>query len=516
GAVPRKQLQTLLILRVVAMTVLLLCLFRPVLSFQKTLSKKTGLLMLLDTSKSMSICDFPNLPGRLERVKGALFQDRGLIKRVENEFDLAWHSFSSYTKKLESRKDITATEPVGDTTDMARAVKEAIGQRERGGLTGVLLFTDGVDNVTNDPTQALAALGVPVYPVGVGSKLIEQKNFKDILISKVEAKRTVSVKVATEIKVFVEAIGFGDNVVPILLKRDGLEVAREKIVLDNKQGNQVVSIKYTPDQTGQFTFEASIPTDPAERIRENNANTFPVLVTDPKINVLYVEAKLRWEYKFLRRTLQQDPNIDLASLVKTGPTTFYQQDAIESIKLEGFPKTKELMRKFDVIIIGDVDRSHFTNEHFANLKAAVSEGTAFLMIGGYGSFGPGGFTGTAVEEILPVTMGGRDIGQEKDPFLIKVTDEGMVHPVFAGCQQFFTVGVRAAEKVVPELLGCNLVEKGKPGASLLAVHPTKKTKDGAPLVVLAVQKYGNGRTAAFTVDTTWRWYFPLRGMGKES
>ncbi|MBM4083334.1 MAG: hypothetical protein FJ272_00930, partial [Planctomycetes bacterium] len=46
GAVPRKQLQTLLILRVVAMTVLLLCLFRPVLSFQKTLSKKTGLLML--------------------------------------------------------------------------------------------------------------------------------------------------------------------------------------------------------------------------------------------------------------------------------------------------------------------------------------------------------------------------------------------------------------------------------------------------------------------------------------
>jgi len=34
--------------------------------------------------------------------------------------------------------------------------------------------------------------------------------------------------------------------------------------------------------------------------------------------------------------------------------------------------------------------------------------------------------------------------------------------------------------------------------------------------VLAAQRYGQGRTAAFTVDTTYLWFLPLRGMGQES
>jgi hypothetical protein len=35
-------------------------------------------------------------------------------------------------------------------------------------------------------------------------------------------------------------------------------------------------------------------------------------------------------------------------------------------------------------------------------------------------------------------------------------------------------------------------------------------------VVLAVQRFGTGRSAAFTADTTWQWYLPLRAMGADS
>jgi hypothetical protein len=34
--------------------------------------------------------------------------------------------------------------------------------------------------------------------------------------------------------------------------------------------------------------------------------------------------------------------------------------------------------------------------------------------------------------------------------------------------------------------------------------------------VLAVQRFGTGRSAAFTADTTWQWYLPLRAMGADS
>ena len=34
--------------------------------------------------------------------------------------------------------------------------------------------------------------------------------------------------------------------------------------------------------------------------------------------------------------------------------------------------------------------------------------------------------------------------------------------------------------------------------------------------LLATQLYGQGRSAAFTLDTTYLWYLPLRGMGQDS
>jgi len=515
GVVPRKELQRLVLLRAVAMVILLLCLFRPVVSFQKTLTRHSSLLVLLDTSQSMSIRDFPNLPDRLDRATSALLQEHSVLRSIEKDFEVTWYAFDSSLRKLDGKRQLRKLKAEGDSTALAHALKAVIEQKERGNIAGVVAFTDGIDNSGQDVVRTVQTLGVPIYPVGVGSRLLQQKGFRDIVITKVESPRSVSVKNVTQIKVFVEAFGYADRVVPVILKREGVEVAREKLVLDNRKSNQRVVIKYTPTQTGQFQFEVSIPVDPSERIQENNVNSFPLLVTDPKIRVLYIEGTLRWEYKFLRRTLQQDPNVELLSLIKTGEDAFYQQDHIADIKLNGFPRDKETIRKFDVVIVGDIDRSYFNQKQMESIRDAVKEGTGFVMLGGYHSFGPGGYTGTPIEQILPVTCGGRDIGQEKEPFEMKLTPEGQIHPIFAGCEQFFSASGVGASNVVPRLLGCVVVKRAKPGASVLAIDPLRKNEFGN-LIVLAVQTYGEGRAAALTVDTTWKWQFQLRAMGRQS
>ncbi|MGN6369770.1 MAG: hypothetical protein ACTHN5_16040, partial [Phycisphaerae bacterium] len=71
------------------------------------------------------------------------------------------------------------------------------------------------------------------------------------------------------------------------------------------------------------------------------------------------------------------------------------------------------------------------------------------------------------------------------------------------------------EHGVPELSGCVAIAGAKAGASVLAVHPGAKV-NGAPAIVLAVEQYGKGRSAAFAADTTWHWNLFLRGMGKDS
>ena len=511
GTVPARTYKWLVVIRIVAMAILLLALFRPVLSFQRSLFEKSLLLVLVDSSKSMSIRDFPNLPGRLERVQNALLSRHGLVGQVQDDFMVSFFQFGGDIERCESRGDLKRLKAEADATDLSAAAAGATATVEKADVAGVLIFTDGQHNGPTDAVKELASLGVPVYPVGVGSKLLEQKSFTDILISAVDSKRSVAVKNTAQINVLVEAVGLGDRMVPVILKQEGVEVAREQIVLDSRKGNQKVLLKFTPQELGQFAFSVEIPPDSSERIRENNVATFPMIVTDPKLKVLYIEGTLRWEYKFLKRTLELDPTVQVLCLVKTGQGAFYQQGNVEDIKLKDFPQQKKELEKFDVLIIGDLDRSHFSAEQMAMVKACVKQKMGLLMLGGYNSFGPGGYAGTPIEEVLPVAVGGRDAGQDKDEFLMKLTPEGMDHPIFAGCTDFFA----GRRQEVPKLLGCVRVRAPKPSGRVLGVHPDRYGATG-PLVVLAVQEFGDGRTAALTVDSTWKWYFQMRSLGQDS
>ncbi|MDK1032547.1 MAG: glutamine amidotransferase, partial [Planctomycetia bacterium] len=217
----------------------------------------------------------------------------------------------------------------------------------------------------------------------------------------------------------------------------------------------------------------------------------------------------------LNRVLQTDPNVEAVSLVQIRPGgKFTQLGGAGKTRAVGFPQTAEEMDKFDVFIIGSLDRTYMSANQMKILKEAVREGKGLLMLGGQTSFGPGGYQGTPIEEILPVQVGPRSIGQEMSLFVMKLTAEGANHLIFSGVQKFFQGGL--AEGTKPLLTGCVVLGAPKPGASILAVHPERKGPAGGNLIVLAVHQYGDGRTAAFAGDTTWRWDIPLKALGRES
>jgi hypothetical protein len=149
----------------------------------------------------------------------------------------------------------------------------------------------------------------------------------------------------------------------------------------------------------------------------------------------------------------------------------------------------------------------------AVIEKLVGEGKGLLMIGGYHSFGGGGYGETPIGKALPVDVG-TDHGQVDEPFQLKLTAAGQVHPIFSGVAHFFG-GAGNAEETLPTLLGCTALERLKPSAEVLAVHP-ERAGEGGPLTVLAVHRYGKGRAAAFAGDTTYRWYQVNRGLDEES
>ncbi|KKK88790.1 hypothetical protein LCGC14_2739610, partial [marine sediment metagenome] len=235
--------------------------------------------------------------------------------------------------------------------------------------------------------------------------------------------------------------------------------------------------------------------NPVEAVAEDNAAELHLLVTQPSIRVLYVEGTLRPEYKYLRRILATDPNVKLMSLVRLSENRFLAQGSIDNRQLQDLPRTDEEFGFFDVLILGDLDRTFLTRGQMDKIRQFVNDGKSLLMLGGRNSFGPGGYGGTPVEAALPVVCGSRSQQQETTRFVPQLTAGGQASPVFAGMAEFFGAPGRKPVKPLPALLGCVTVERAKPGAQVLAIHPNRRSATG-PLVVLAVHNFGSGRAAA--------------------
>jgi len=509
--VPPKTYALLIGLRMLIVAGLVMFLARPVLSIQGERSEKPTLALAVDTSASMSARDGADAPTRLACVKGA-FNPR-CLGRLGEDFDLAYFAFSGRTQRIDrwAIRDLT---PDGKTTDVAQAVARVRSNLHGADVASLLLISDGIDNSSGrDPARAILEQGVIVNTVGVGAAR-ESGRVKDIAVEHVEAPRHAAVDNVAEIKAYVQSSGI-PGAASVVLTSEGKELAGTKLILDPGRKTHIATLRFTPETVGRFDFEVAVAPRAEERIRRNNSYPFSMIITDPKIKVLYVEGALRHEYKFLKRTLDMDPNVELLSFVQTRKDVFLRQGT-PGAAVELFPADLETLKKFDVIILGDTDSTLFSQEQLQMMERAVHAGAGFLMIGGEAAFGPGGYADTPVADLLPVAMGGRGDKQYKDAFMLRLTDEGRTHPVFDGTLEFFDAADDAAEQALPKLGGNTEVLGHKPGSTVLAVNPDKTAHDGNPMIVAAVQQYGAGRAMAFTADTTWRWLFQMKGLRRET
>ncbi|MFQ5682784.1 MAG: VWA domain-containing protein [Candidatus Binatia bacterium] len=59
---------------------------------------------------------------------------------------------------------------------------------------------------------------------------------------------------------------------------------------------------------------------------------------------------------------------------------------------------------YGVVIFNNVKRGAFSREYLTRIEQHVAQGNGFLMLGGEGSFGPGGYRKTPIEHLLPVKI----------------------------------------------------------------------------------------------------------------
>jgi uncharacterized membrane protein len=352
--------------------------------------------------------------------------------------------------------------------------------------------------------------------VGLGQNEVA----KDREITQISAARSVMEGSIFDVNATVRSRGYEDREFEIIIETGDRIVASKKV----KPGKNGMARRYTlelttADEDAQV-YVVRIPVEEDEVIAQNNRHAFLVNRERKRAEILFIEGHPRNEYKFIRRAVKGDKSLRLVTYLKTGPHKFLRQ-GIESPQelANGYPEKKEDLYKYDAVIFGDVPKNFFTVDQLAMTREFVSErGGGFLMLGGSTALEEG-FIDSPIADVLPITLlreaqpapqlqGGARMDQHPggEKFSLRLTPEGEQAAMLRlGLQGEMN---RQLWQKMPQLQGINPTGRAKPGATVLAVHPTLSHAN-EPLPVIAYQRYGRGRTMVIATAATWRWQMLL-------
>lgn len=503
----RRRMFSLLALRSAALIFLLLMMFEPVMAWVTVPHQRARLGVVIDASGSMSVSDHPNAPSRYLQSVLAV---RQLSRIVRRHFQIQYFAYDGkHNAPLTSENQYSSIAPDGDETDLPTAIKLASDNGDR----EIVLFSDGIQNGPT-PLRTLARLGAKVFTVRVGSTSTHAKGVPEIDIVRVDGPQTAPVDTRITLTVHIHSTALDDRTVQVQLLHHHTLLKSRQLVLQSGTAAQVVKLHLTPHHVGRLLLTVHIPPVPQERSTAGNSQQFPVLITNPRISVLYIEAQIRPEVGPLEQDLATDPNVNLVSLIQTRPGYFMVRGMHG--RLTALPQTLAQWKQFKVIMLGDVAANFFSPAQREQIRQVVKDGTGFLMIGGMQNFATGGWGNTSMAGLFPIQLSTVHPSQLSQPFVPELTPFGRQSPIFSGITPWFIPpGGGHPARALPDLDGCVAFAGLAPSGQALLVDPQEQVH-GAPAIVLAVGHYGKGHSAAFAADTTYRWQLELRTMGNRS
>src|SRR5947208_2349687 len=484
-------------LRLAALAVLLFCLFRPTLILKAAVPQQNFLGVLLDDSRSMSIADSDGQPRSAFIQQQLDGPNARLLAALSQRFVVRFFSFASSSNRVAAAGNLKFG---GTATRLGQALDRARDELAGLPLAGLVMVSDGADTsdaAIDETLASLKARSIPVFTVGVG----QERFAHDVQVTRVETPRSVLKGTALVVDVVLSQTGYGGQTVPLSVEDDGRIVSTQQVTLPPEGESATVKVRFTAAEPGARLFKFKIPTQAGEQVTQNNARDALIQVNDRAEKALYYEGEPRFEYKFVRRAVEDDKNLQVVSLARTAENKYYRQAVTNPDELiAGFPKTREELFQYRALILGSVEAASFTPEQLRMIADFVNKrGGGLLMLGGRRSFAEGGWGGTPVGEVLPVVI--ENAGA-------KYFSELQARPTRAGAT-FPVTQVAGDEKAssvkwndMPAVSSVNSVRQAKPGATVLLTGIDNRRQDQ---IVLAYQRYGRGKALAMPIQDSFMW-----------
>lgn len=486
-------------LQVAFLAVALVLLWRPVLRVEQIRERQNAVAVLVDDSGSMNIADSAQGPTRRAQAVGAL-QERAL-KEIAAHSDLRLFAFSDHASPVDSLQDLPGGAQATRVGDALQTVTQLAASVP---VAAMVLVSDGADTAGSLGEAELARLaqaGIPVHTVGVGPE--QPKN--DLELAQLQLPATAVA--GSTVRAAVSIRHQDQKTARVRLYDAGKLVAAQDVQFTGPSGLTTVQLDFPAGETGVRDLRAAVDAAPGETLLGNNERHAVMEVDGRRHAVLYIEGEPRWEYKFIRRAIEGDRKLRLASAVRATPNRYYRQGLISGSELEnGFPETIQELFEYDAVIIGSLEAAALSNEQQEWLKEYVDRrGGSLLMLAGRDGLGDGGWGRVPISTLLPSKLpGGADRTYGMMKTRARLTAYGRESVV--GRLAADEAANEKAWKELPPLTDYQDIGALRAGAVVL-LEGVKA--DGQSVPLLVTQRYGRGSTWMLATASTWHWQMQL-------
>ncbi len=336
---------------------------------------RVSTIYLVDTSASIP-------DEALDQARDAI--NTAIAEKGEND-QVRVLAFADHPYQIDPGVDGTYAEiprPPGDEipidTDISAALRMAYGLFPDDHVKRVVLITDG--NETHGDflaeTSRAADFGIRLYALS-----FDYETPPEVMIQSMDAPENI--EVGAPFFLTAQIFSTHDDQIDLTLWQN--EYRDDERTVEVKPGLTEVVFETQVYDAGFREFRLEMTVQGQDTHEENNQYLFTTFIRgEPK--VLYIEGEMRSRH-FLENALRNE-NFE-----------------VETRSPAGIPDSEDEFDGFDLILLSDVAADRLSERQMSLFNNYVrNQGGGLIMAGGEDSFGPGGWEGTPVERLLPVTM----------------------------------------------------------------------------------------------------------------
>ena len=395
----------------------LLCAVLALANFQRThKEQRLAVAFLLDTSDSISLSQREDVINRIRTAIANLkpTDQFGVISFAQESSVLIGMGPAREQPSLTS---IMTESSVGqDSTDILTSLKRSLELLPENYHRRIVIFSDGIHNAGNFvvrdymPLFASSDVEIMTIPLNTVEDAIRVQELQ--LPNKVRKGQSFAIQAIIE-------TGGSISTVSATLYHNGVPIPDLEFVL--QKGRNVLTLptqKVFEDRPHTYQLKLNV----SDEIVENN-QAYGVVQIQDKPHVLYIEGNLEYADN-LKAVLEENGYV--VNIVPAGE----------------IPTELVTLQHNDILILSNISANALSSEQMDIIEIYVRDlGYGLVVIGGDNAFGPGDWTGTALERILPVEMTPRE--RKDSVAVVFVIDTSGSMANYVGAQKKIELAIEA-------------------------------------------------------------------------